>query len=232
MNAQMKRVLLIEDNPGDVDLIRLSLVEIGSDRGVSYDVVCADRLSTGLAAMAKERPAVVLLDLYLPDSMGADTFRNVLHQASGVAVVVLTGRDDEELVVNAVQHGVQDYLVKGCFNSRQLARTLRCAMERQALLTALRSNCTEQAQFEEHLLSLVSDELLTPLAAIHELVTVLLGDVATPVTAQHRKHLNNISRKAGGLYSRIDNLLAMRTPPDKSRTETVEPHSYRQSAES
>jgi response regulator of citrate/malate metabolism len=172
---------------------------------------------------------VVLLDLYLPDSMGADTFHNVLNQASGVAVVVLTGRDDEELIVNAVQHGVQDYLVKGAFDSKQLAHTLRCAIERQALLTAQHLNWNEQAQLKE---SQVSDDLLAPLAAIHELVTVLLGDITTPLTAQQRKQLNTISRKASGLYSRIDNLLAMRNRPDKSRTEAVEPHSHCQSANS
>ena len=67
-------VLLIEDNPGDADLIRLRLVE--SDSAVK--VSCVDRLADGLAFLAKEPPSVVLLDLNLPDSRGAETFRKVL----------------------------------------------------------------------------------------------------------------------------------------------------------
>jgi DNA-binding response OmpR family regulator len=66
--------LLIEDNPGDADLVRLRLVEAHSDVAVS----CVTRLSTGLASMIVAPPAMVLLDLNLPDSRGADTYRSVL----------------------------------------------------------------------------------------------------------------------------------------------------------
>jgi DNA-binding response OmpR family regulator len=58
------RVLLIEDNPGDADLIRLRLVESSTP----VDVSCAQRLSDGLDSLAQLRPSVVLLDLNLPDS--------------------------------------------------------------------------------------------------------------------------------------------------------------------
>src|SRR3984885_16270646 len=133
VNAQSKRVLLIEDNPGDVDLVRLRLLESNSEREVPFEMFWADRLSTGLTALTKELPAVVLLDLYLPDSRGAETFHNVLSRSVGVPVVVLSAQDDEELVLNALQHGVQDYLVKGAFDSKHLGHTLRCAIERQAL---------------------------------------------------------------------------------------------------
>ena len=200
-------MLLIEDNPGDVDLLRLRLVESRSERGVCYEVSCADRLSTGLAALAKERPAVVLLDLYLPDSTGADTFYHVLDHAPGVPVVVLTGRDDEELIVNAVQHGVQDYLVKGTFDSRQLGHALRCAIERQALVTALGITRSEQLQLEQRFLSSVSHELRAPLTSIHQFVTALLDDLSERVTESERQHLDTILRSVNQLRSVIDNQL-------------------------
>ena len=133
MGHQPTHVLLIEDSPGDADLVRMRLREGNPDLEIS----CADRLSTGLAALAVKPPAVVLLDLNLPDSHGAQTFRNVRNQAPGVPVVVLSGVDDEELAVQAVHEGVQDYLVKGAFDSKQLTRTLLFAIERQALLPAL-----------------------------------------------------------------------------------------------
>jgi DNA-binding NtrC family response regulator len=141
MSNQPTHVLLIEDSPGDADLVRMRLREGNPDLEIS----CADRLSTGLAALAVEPPAVVLLDLNLPDSHGAQTFRNVRNQAPGVPVVVLSGVDDEELAVQAVHEGVQDYLVKGAFDSKQLTRTLLFAIERQGLLPALDMRGTQPA---------------------------------------------------------------------------------------
>lgn len=207
MNTQAKRILLIEDNPRDVELVRLRLVESSSEQEVSYQVSCADRLSTGLAALAKERPSVVLLDLYLPDSTGADTFYSVLNQASGVPVVVLTGRDDETLAVNAVQHGVQDYLVKGAFSSKQLGHTLRCAIERQALVAALGVTRREQSQLEERFLSCVSRELFAPLTSIHQFVTAVLEHHSEPVTEGERQHLDTVLRSVNQLRSVIDDQL-------------------------
>jgi DNA-binding NtrC family response regulator len=141
VNNQPTHVLLIEDSQWDADLVRLRLVESNSD----VEVSCADRLSTGLAALAAKPPAVVLLDLNLPDSHGAQTFRNVLNQAPGVPVVVLSGMEDEELALEALHQGVQDYLVKGAFDGKQLARSLRYAIARQALLPSFNMNRTQPA---------------------------------------------------------------------------------------
>ena len=141
VSNQPTHVLLIEDSQRDADLVRLRLVESNSD----VEVSCADRLSTGLAALVAKPPAVVLLDLNLPDSHGAQTFRNVLSQAPGVPVVVLSGMEDEELALEALHQGVQDYLVKGAFDGKQLARSLRYAIARQALLPAFNMNGTQPA---------------------------------------------------------------------------------------
>jgi DNA-binding response OmpR family regulator len=161
-------------------------MQSSSEREASYDISCADRLSTGLTALSQERPAVVLLDLYLPDSRGAETFHNLLKQAPGVPVVVLTGRDDEELLVNAVQHGVQDYLVKGAFDCKRLAHTLTCAIERQALATALGLSWKEQFQFKEHLCR----EMCNGLTSINRFITTILDDLTTPLTEEQRELLN------------------------------------------
>jgi DNA-binding NarL/FixJ family response regulator len=132
-------VLLIEDSQRDTDMVRMRLLEANSDLEIS----CVDRLSTGLAAVAINPPAVVLLDLNLPDSRGPETFRNFLNHASGVPVVVLSGTEDEGLALQAINQGVQDYLVKGAFDGKQLERSLRYAIERQALLPALDMSRTE-----------------------------------------------------------------------------------------
>src|SRR5882757_1326273 len=103
MNNEYTHVLLIEDNPGDADLVRLRLIEGDSTANVNS----VTRLSDGLASMAKLPPSVVLLDLNLPDSRGADTFRKVLEQAPDVPVVILSGQDDEVLAKKALNQGVQ-----------------------------------------------------------------------------------------------------------------------------
>jgi DNA-binding NtrC family response regulator len=141
LSKRHTHVLLIEDSQRDTDMIRMRLLEANSNLEVS----CVDRLSTGLAALAIKSPAVVLLDLNLPDSRGAETFRNFLNHASGVPVVVLSGTEDEGLALQAINQGVQDYLVKGTFDGKQLARSLRYAIERQALLPAFAMSRTEPA---------------------------------------------------------------------------------------
>ena len=197
------RVLLIEDNPGDADLVRLRLVEGNS----GLDVACVDRLSAGLTQMSEKPPAVVLLDLNLPDSRGAETFRSLLKNAPGMPVVVLSGHDDEELAANAVHQGVQDYLVKGTFDSKQLARAMRYAIERQALTTSLDMSRKQQLQFKDQFLSHVSHELRTPLTCIHQFVTILLDGLAGPIPPEQREHLETVLRSAQQLHSMIDDLL-------------------------
>ncbi len=203
MIDQPTRVLLIEDNPGDADLVRLRLVEGNS----GLDVSCVDRLSAGLRSVSEKPPAVVLLDLNLPDSRGADTFRSLLKNAPGVPVVVLSGHEDEELATNALHQGVQDYLVKGTFNSKQLARAMRYAIERQALRTSLDMSRKQQLQFKDQFLSHVSHELRTPLTCIHQFVTILLDGLAGPIPPEQREHLETVLRSAQQLHSMIDDLL-------------------------
>jgi sigma-B regulation protein RsbU (phosphoserine phosphatase) len=200
---QPTRVLLIEDNPGDADLVRLRLVEGNS----GLDVSCVDRLSAGLTSMSEKPPAVVLLDLNLPDSRGEATFRSLLKNAPGVPVVVLSGHDDEELATNALHQGVQDYLVKGTFNSKQLACAMRYAIERQALRTSLDMSRKQQLQFKDQFLSHVSHELRTPLTSIHQFVTILLDGLAGPIPPEQRDHLETVLRSAQQLHSMIDDLL-------------------------
>src|ERR1700746_938837 len=133
MDHQAANVLLIEDNPGDADLVRLRLVEGQSPVKVN----CVNRLADGLASLTRETPSVVLLDLNLPDSRGAETFRRVVDHAPNVPIVVLSGQDDEALAIKAVHQGVQDYLLKGNLSGKHLERAIHYAVERQGLLRAL-----------------------------------------------------------------------------------------------
>ncbi|MFI5070712.1 MAG: ATP-binding protein [Terriglobales bacterium] len=213
---QVAHVLLIEDNPGDADLVRLRLVEASSD----LEVACVNRLSSGLQSLSEKTPAVVLLDLNLPDSHGADTYRRVLKSAPTVPIVVLSGLEDELLATKAVHQGVQDYLVKGNFDSKQLARAIRYAIERQALLISLDMSRKQQLQFKDEFLSHVSHELRTPLSSIHQFVTILLDGLAGEVSLEQREHLTTVLGSANQLLAMIDDLLeATRAESGKLRVE-------------
>jgi len=129
-NGQPISILLIEDEEGDAFLIQRSLS--GALR-VPYTVSHVDGLGKGMARLKDGGIDVVLLDLGLPDGYGLSTF-SVLHKHSpDVPVIVLTGQDDDELGIEAVQQGAQDYLVKGKVEGGILARSLRYAIERQKL---------------------------------------------------------------------------------------------------
>ncbi len=122
------RVLLIEDSPADTCLIQEMLRE-GSFAEIDFR--CATRVSEGLAQLAEWEADIILLDLSLPDSDGIDTFRTLHAHAPSVPTIVLSGLDDEQLGLNAVQEGAQDYLVKGHGGSHLLSRAVRYAIERK-----------------------------------------------------------------------------------------------------
>src|SRR5450759_5637309 len=188
MEHEPAHILLIEDNPGDADLVRLRLVESKSEVHVN----CVPRLSDALACLDAETPSLVLLDLNLPDSHGAETFRQVLKKAPNVPVVILSGQDDEALAIKAVHHGVQDYLLKGNITGKQLGRALRYAVERQGLLRALDITRKQQLEFKNQFLSHVSHELRTPLTCIHQYVTLLLDGLASPIAPDQTDHLKTV----------------------------------------
>ena len=121
----------MEDNDGDARLL-LSYLE-----HKRFEVKRVTRLTDALGLLASGSFAVVLLDLNLPDTRGAPTLTRALQAAPGTPIVVLTGLDDEDLAVRAVQLGAQDYLVKGQIDARALTRTLRYAMERKRMILEL-----------------------------------------------------------------------------------------------
>jgi signal transduction histidine kinase len=210
------RVLLIEDNPGDADLVRLRLVEGKS----AVQVNCVPRLADALACLDVETPSLVLLDLNLPDSHGAETFRRIRQKAPNVPVVILSGQDDEVLAMKAVHMGVQDYLVKGDVTSKQLEHALRYAVERQGLQLALEVARKQQIEFKNRFLSHVSHELRTPLTCIHQYVTLLLDGLAGPVAPEQTDHLKTILKSVNQLHAMIRDLLeATRADSGKLRVE-------------
>jgi diguanylate cyclase (GGDEF)-like protein len=122
------RVLSVEDNPGDAILVREMLRDASPDGFVLQN---ADRLSTAVACLLDGAVDCVLLDLSLPDAEGLEALAQVRTVALDVPIIVLTGRSDEVLAVQAVHEGAQDYLIKGQVDARLLSRSINYAIERK-----------------------------------------------------------------------------------------------------
>lgn len=161
MPDKIIRVLLVEDNATDALLAR---DEMAHALHATFVVEQAQRLRTALALLTEKTFDVILLDLSLPDSEGLATFSGLQAAAPGVPVVVLSHRADEQLALQAVQAGAQDYLVKGQVEG-MLVRAIRHAIERAHADRALRRSEADlkEAQRIAHIGSWswdpVSDEL-------------------------------------------------------------------------
>ena len=144
MPPETLRILLVEDNPDDAELLRESLSEVASPH---FELTHVPRLADALERLGGERFDAVLSDLGLPDSQGLATFARLQARAPDVPIVVLTGLDDETVAVRAVQDGAQDYLVKGQLSAGLLVRSIRYALERQRAL-AYRALMLEREHFD------------------------------------------------------------------------------------
>jgi signal transduction histidine kinase len=160
----IKKVLLVEDNPGDARLLREMLNE---DNSLKVDLTCVGLMAEAEKHLGALTVDIILLDLGLPDAQGLAAIRRARLAAPGIPLVVLTGMDDEALAAQSLQKGAQDYLIKGQIETRGLLRALRYATERKRL-----------DRLKDEFVSTVSHELRTPLTSIAGSLGLLAGKVA------------------------------------------------------
>lgn len=123
------RILLIEDNPGDIILIR----ELLKLSGARFRLANAMSVTDSLEMLKSESYDVILLDLGLPDSSGLQTLKEYVSLDYGPPVVVMTGLDDEDTALSSLRFGAQDYLVKSRFGSENILRAIKYSIERKKL---------------------------------------------------------------------------------------------------
>ncbi|MBF0191021.1 MAG: response regulator [Magnetococcales bacterium] len=158
------RILLVEDSEADRRLVQenaLSGDETGYGHLPPLSLVPAGELCQALSLLTRERFDAALLDLNLPDSVGLETFHSFRRRAPDLAVVVLTGLDDDALGADTIRHGAQDYLSKSNLDSALLTRAIRYAVERQRLLNEL-ERTRQRLRQEQEILSLESLSARTP----------------------------------------------------------------------
>jgi PAS domain S-box-containing protein len=129
MSNTAMEILLVEDNIAEAVLLKkaLSISPFGQ-----FAIATVKRLSEALEQLQAKPFDAVLLDLGLPDSQGIETLERICRQKPrAVAVVVLTGLEDEAMAIKALKTGAEDYLVKGGVGADMAGRALRYAIERK-----------------------------------------------------------------------------------------------------
>lgn len=202
MDPKAIKVLLIEDNEGDATLIKDFL---NRTRDMSWEIDWAQRLSEGLSRAAVEDFDIVLLDLSLPDSRGIPTFLRAYEALTKVPIILLTGLDDEDIVMEAAQRGAQDYLVKGKVTRELLVRSIKYAIERHRLSEELK----QESQAKSMVLSTATHELKTPLTSIVGYVDRILlsRDTVGPLNERQSRYLETVKKNAHRLKVLVDDLL-------------------------
>ncbi|HEV2354262.1 MAG TPA: response regulator, partial [Puia sp.] len=131
------RILVVEDNPGDLFLLQEYLRS--SDLDIS-EVIHAERLKEAREILDSRAVDLIFLDLSLPDSYGLETYTGLQNYAQRVPVILLTGLTDKNIAPQALVMGAQDYLIKGDFDQKLLSRAIRYSLERMRNLQYLRES--------------------------------------------------------------------------------------------
>ena len=200
---EVSRVLLIEDTESDARMVKRCLQR----SPYRYDVVDVSTWSAAESQLRTSHFDAVLLDLRLPDREGLELVSEALSLGRDVPMIVTTGLDDERVAIAALGLGAQDYVIKDPAALALLPRSIRFAAERQRSLRA-------ELELKDRLLSHVSHELLTPVAAAHQLLTNLRDGIVGPLSEIQHESLAIVFRNVGQLRDMISDLM------DSSRAHT------------
>jgi len=193
------KVLLVEDNPDHALLIQEMMKAAGAGR---YEFTVEGTLRGAQERLQKESFGLMLLDFNLPDSCGLDTMKSLQKSAPYLAIVVITGIDNEEVALKALEFGAEDFLVKSQFDGPLLVRSARYALERK------RSEDLKRAsKAKDEFLASMSHELRTPLNSIIGFSKVLFKEESGPLNDRQKKYTQNILTSGQYLLSLINDVL-------------------------
>ncbi len=209
MSENSVKILLIEDDPAEARLLKEVLKSFNLQL---FSLVHVNRLQTALEKLKGERFDVILLDLTLPDSQGLSSVETLVRQAPNLPIVVLTNTNDDNLAIEAVRRGAQDYLIKRKINVDVLVRSIQYAIERQRaseLLREANENLANQVQrktdelikareidrLKSELVSMFSHDFRSPLTTVLSCADLLQnkGDL---LTEEKKVHLFDLLRGA------------------------------------
>jgi len=203
--ANTLHLLLVEDDPADAEIIEQILARV-PDR--TFRVQHLPTLGQAAAALEKGPNAeVILLDLSLVDATASEAMQFIASVGATIPIVVLTGNDDDRMVMEAARHGAQDYLVKWEFNPKLLSRSIRYAIERQQIERQLRlalELAEAASRAKNDFLAMMTHEVRTPLNAVLGMTDALSF---TQLDAEQKQYLGTLNRAGRHLLHLVDDVL-------------------------
>ncbi|MBI4717642.1 MAG: hybrid sensor histidine kinase/response regulator [Planctomycetes bacterium] len=214
--TKQRQILLVDDSPEDRSTYGRLITQRSECR---YVISEAETGAEGLERCRRDKPDCVLLDYSLPDFDGLE-FLSRLCDARGVTalpVVMVTGRGDETIAVEALKRGARDYVSKGQITSEGIRRAINNAVEKAALDQKLREANEMLAQQNLRLAELydtahqfvdnVSHEFRTPLAVIKEFTSIIRDELAGPVGDEQREYLDIVANRVDDLENMVNDML-------------------------
>ena len=131
MNKQTINILLVEDSPVACEFMQNVLSD--SSESIAFTIETAGDLALATDILGRKSFDIILLDLGLPDSDGIDTVKRVHVLNPNIPIIILTGSDNEELGVEAIKEGAEDYLIKIDVSKHVATRAIRYAIERKKM---------------------------------------------------------------------------------------------------
>ncbi|MCC9603289.1 hybrid sensor histidine kinase/response regulator [Stieleria sp. JC731] len=214
------KVLLIEDNPGDAELIRRAL----RSSHIQFDFHAESRLEPALSRPDLESFDIILTDLTLPDSDGLSSVERVIECVPTAPVVVLTSLPNDEVAIEAIRRGAQDYIVKDHANEYTLSRSIRHSIERQSmctenerlladleeskeLLEKKNAKLQELCEAAQQSIDNISHEFRTPLTVIIEYASIISEGIVGDVNDEQRRFLDVIADRGNDLNNMVNDML-------------------------
>jgi signal transduction histidine kinase len=210
MESVKYTVLLVDDEKLDQQLTIQALAKARFIQRIQFKVETAQTLSEAMRLLGMKSYDVILLDLGLPDSQGLDAVKEVRTANLQSAVVVLTGLADEELGLEAIKEGADDYVIKGGYLEHVLVRIVRYAIKRKEVEEKLRKaneKLKEEDELKNEFISMVSHELRTPLSIFKNVISNALAGVFGQMSPKLKDNLKMMDESIDRLGRIIDNFL-------------------------
>lgn len=195
-------ILVVEDDPVSMALLESLLSKALTNIN---ELISAETLETAIDHLNEHSCDIVLLDLNLPDSTGLNTLKSITEISNGAAIVVITGDYDDDVGLEAVTHGAQEYLVKGRYDAYILGRSIKYAIERKR---------------SEDLLQKKENQYRTLVENLPQ--RILLKDMNSVFVSCNENYARNLGMISEEIIGKTDYDIYLKESADKYRASDIE----------
>lgn len=205
------KIVLIEDSPGDAELLRIAIHRNREERAV--ELVHFEALKPAIAFLKDNAADLIILDLSLPDSTGISSLNSLREVVPHLPIIVWTGWEDRSSAIEGIRLGAQDYLFKGTIDFASIFSAFDYAIERQKIQNAVERISLQRQQeteFKKEVLEVVAHDLRSPLAGVlMQLEGILSGQLIEHLTPEQRKLFQQMRNNCEQVFQLSSGLLEL-----------------------